>query len=212
MNILQIFKKLRDDIKTWATNNLKALDEKIDKKTFPIDNSLSSTSTNPVQNKMVTNAINNIPRFSGAYNDLTNAPSIEEDGSDTLTIADNVGNIILKVDPNGMSTTKINVQNDILLNGEQVATKNYVTNITINNSEEVKNAIEETVYKEINNLKDSMGQEIASEDKELSITDEQGNIILRINSNGVATTEVNANDLKINSISVNTIMDTKIAD
>ena len=76
MNILQILKQLRDDIKAWVTNNLNALNAKIDEKTIPIDSELSSTSTNPVQNKAIANAINNIPRFSGSYNDLTNKPTI----------------------------------------------------------------------------------------------------------------------------------------
>lgn len=48
MNILDIIKKLRDDLKVWVTNNLNALDRKIDEKTIPIDSELSSTSTNPV--------------------------------------------------------------------------------------------------------------------------------------------------------------------
>jgi hypothetical protein len=53
MNITEAFIKLRDDIKTWTTNNLKALDQKIEDKSIPIDSELSSTSTNPVENKVV---------------------------------------------------------------------------------------------------------------------------------------------------------------
>jgi hypothetical protein len=48
MNILDALKKLRDDLKVWVTNNLNALDRKIDEKTVLIDSELSSTSTNPV--------------------------------------------------------------------------------------------------------------------------------------------------------------------
>lgn len=79
MNILNALKQLRDDIKTWVTNNLNALNAKIDEKTISIDSELNSKSTNPVQNKTLTNALNNIPRFSGSYNDLTDAPNISED-------------------------------------------------------------------------------------------------------------------------------------
>jgi len=53
MNIIESIVKLRDDIKLWVTNNLQFLDEKIESKTFPIDNALSNTSTNPVQNKVI---------------------------------------------------------------------------------------------------------------------------------------------------------------
>jgi ABC-type Zn uptake system ZnuABC Zn-binding protein ZnuA len=48
MNILETLVQLRDDLKTWVTNNLNALNKKIDEKTIPIDSELSTTSTNPV--------------------------------------------------------------------------------------------------------------------------------------------------------------------
>ena len=114
MNLLQTFKQLRDDIKTWATNNFNALNAKIEEKTIPIDSALDSNSTNPVQNKVVADAINNIPKFSGDYNDLTNAPNITEDESGDMVIADEEGNIIFKADGNGIHTTALS------LNGEDV--------------------------------------------------------------------------------------------
>lgn len=120
MNILDALKQLRDDIKTWVTTNLNALNTKIDEKTIPIDNELSTTSTNPVQNKTITNAINNIPRFSGSYNDLTDAPNIAEDDSGNMVIADDSGNIIFKADADGIHTTAVS------LNGEAAATEQYV--------------------------------------------------------------------------------------
>ena len=67
MIILQAMKQLRDDIKDWVTTNLNVLNAKIDEKTIPIDSELSTTSTNPIQNKAVAEAINNIPTFSGDY-------------------------------------------------------------------------------------------------------------------------------------------------
>ena len=120
MNILDALKRLRDDIKTWVTNNLNALNAKIDEKTIPIDSELNSTSTNPVQNKAITNAINNIPRFSGSYNDLTDAPDISEDDSGNMIIADESGNIIFKADADGIHTTAVS------LNGEAAASEKYV--------------------------------------------------------------------------------------
>lgn len=120
MIILDALKQLRDDLKTWVTNNLNALNAKIDEKTIPIDNELSSTSTNPVQNKTITNAINNIPRFSGSYTDLTDAPNIAEDDSGNMIIADESGNIIFKANADGIHTTAVS------LNGETAASQTYV--------------------------------------------------------------------------------------
>lgn len=57
MNILETLVQLRDDIKTWVTNNLQALNTKIDEKTIPVDSELSATSTNPVQNKAIADAL-----------------------------------------------------------------------------------------------------------------------------------------------------------
>lgn len=126
MNILDALKRLRDDIKAWVTINLNALNAKIDEKTIPIDNEFSETSTNPVQNKTITNAINNIPTFSGSYNDLTDAPNISEDESGNMVIADESGNIIFKADADGIHTTAVS------LNGEAAASEKYVDDAIAN--------------------------------------------------------------------------------
>jgi hypothetical protein len=126
MDILNAIKKLRDDLKIWVTNNLNALNAKIDEKTIPIDSELSSTSTNPVQNKAIKKAIDNIPTFSGDYNDLTNAPDIAEDNSGNMVITDESGNIIFKVDTNGIHTTAVS------LDGEAAATEKYVDDAVAN--------------------------------------------------------------------------------
>ena len=146
MDLLQTFKQLRDDIKTWVTANLNALNAKIDEKTIPIDSELSSTSTNPVQNQaiakeidsinnrvgstsvatQIADAIDKVPTFSGDYNDLTNAPNITEDNSENIVIADESGNIIFKIDADGMHTTSLT------LNGEAAATKKYVDDAVAN--------------------------------------------------------------------------------
>lgn len=60
MNILNALKQLRDDIKTWATNNFKALETKIEESTLPIDETLDSTSSNPIQNKAVAEEITSL--------------------------------------------------------------------------------------------------------------------------------------------------------
>jgi hypothetical protein len=102
MNILDTLKQLRDDIKTWVGNNLNDL------------------------NTRLTRSINNIPKFSGDYNDLTNAPNIIEDDSGNMTIADESGNIIFKADAEGIHTTAVS------LNGEAAATEKYVDDAIAN--------------------------------------------------------------------------------
>jgi hypothetical protein len=165
MHILEALKQLRDDIKAWVTTNLNALNAKIDEKTIPIDSELSSTSKNPVQNKVVKKAIDNIPKFSGDYNDLTNAPDISEDGAGNMIIADESGNIIFKADADGIHTTAVS------LNGETAATEKYV-----------------------DDLKEEMSESIVSEADEWKVVDEAGNIIFSVDAEGAHTTELHLGD------------------
>ena len=58
MNLQETFQQLRDDIKIWVTNNINALNAKIDEKTIPIDQELNLSSTNPIQNKAVASEVN----------------------------------------------------------------------------------------------------------------------------------------------------------
>lgn len=134
MNILEALVQLRDDLKTWVTNNINAINSKIDEKTIPIDNELSAESTNPVQNKIIHEKIEEIntligdkpvatqistaiasqEHFSGDYYDLTNAPNILEDEAGNMIVADEAGNIIFKVDTDGIHSTSLS------LNGENI--------------------------------------------------------------------------------------------
>ena len=140
MNILQALKQLRDDLKTWVTINLNALNAKIDEKTIYIDSQLDESSLNPVQNKVITSEIADINKrvgntpvmeqintaianqsyFSGNYIDLIGAPNIIEDESGTVIISDENGNIIFKADADGIHTTALT------LKGESAATETYV--------------------------------------------------------------------------------------
>jgi hypothetical protein len=90
MNILDTLKQLRDDIKTWVGNNLNDL------------------------NTRLTRSINNIPKFSGDYNDLNNAPQITEDESGSMVIADENSNVIFKADADGIHTTSVSISESIV--------------------------------------------------------------------------------------------------
>lgn len=204
MDIIQILRQLRDDLKIWTTNNLNALNAKIDEKTIPIDNELSATSTNPVQNKAITNAINNIPRFSGSYNDLTDAPNIAEDGSGNMIIADEFGNIILKADADGMHTTALS------LNGEVAATERYVdeavANIDIPEVDFTGYATEDFVAGAVDSAKEELSESIVAESEEWKVVDEAGNIIFSVDASGAHATA-----LSLNGESVEDIIDERVA-
>lgn len=130
MTISESLKQLRNDLKLWVTNNLKALNDKIDEKTIPIDNILDENSTNPVQNKAIAEELNKLStkieegssNFSGEYSDIKNAPDIEDDASDNLTVIDNNGNIIARIDNNGMQTTIVRV-NELAINNTVLTTE-----------------------------------------------------------------------------------------
>ena len=211
MNILQTLQQLRDDIKSWVTTNLNALNAKIDEKTIPIDSELDATSTNPVQNKVIaseiadinkrvgntsvstqiSNAVNNIPKFSGDYNDLTNAPNITEDDSGNITVADESGNIIFKADADGIHTTAVSI------NGEVAATEKYVDDavakIDIPETDFTGYATEDYVGTAIESAKEELSESIVSEADEWKVTDEAGNIIFSVDATGAHTTELTLN-------------------
>jgi hypothetical protein len=79
IDILKALVKLRDDLRSWVIINLQALNKKIEKKTS----------------------------FSGNYQDLVDAPDMYEDESGEIAIADEQGNVILRVGSTGLKTTNI---------------------------------------------------------------------------------------------------------
>lgn len=165
MNIIQTLQELRNDIKIWVTNNLNALNNKIDEKTIPIDEKLDSTSSNPVQNKAIVKAINSIPKFSGSYNDLTDAPNIIDTTTGDFVVADDIGNIILKVDDAGVHSTNFHILDDT------VATESYVE----------EKGIE---------IKEDIGYSIESESDEWNVVDKNNNIIFRLDQYGAHTSNL----------------------
>lgn len=247
MNILEILVQLRDDLKTWVTANINVLNDKIDEKTIPIDGELSSTSTNPIQNKVVSQAINamntkidektfpidselsftsenpvqnkvisneisslhtlvgdepvsgqistaiaNQDLFSGDYNDLTNAPNITEDNSDNVIIADNDGNIIFKVDADGAHTTDVEVNGTSL--GEKIPVWDNKSDFS-GDYNDLENAP---------NIKED-------DSGDLAIVDEDGNIIFKVDAEGVHTTALDAKNVTIENNDIIDVIDDKIA-
>lgn len=217
MDMLKALKQLRDDIKLWVTNNLNALNQKIDEKTIPIDNELDVSSTNPIQNKAVANeitslnnrvgktsvsaqiaaAVKNIPKFSGDYNDLTNAPNIAENESGDMTIVDEAGNVIFRADAEGIHTTAVS------LNGEAAATEKYVDDAVANiptpdvsgqiNAHNASSEAHTDIRQAIEDAKEELSESIVSESEDWKVVDEAGNIIFSVDATGAHTTELTLN-------------------
>lgn len=210
MNILQVLQRFRDDLKTWVTNNLEALNKKIDEKTLPVDTKLSSTSKNPVQNKVINAELSNLkdlvgntsvanqintaiakqPHFSGDYNDLVNAPNIAEDDSGELTITDEEGNVIIKVDAEGLHTPALT------LDGKPAASKDYVDNAIATNVDFTGYATEKLVEQAIEDVKNELSESIVSQEDEWKIVDNSGNIIFKVDADGLHTTDLSLGDKK----------------
>jgi hypothetical protein len=93
MNLIETLNKLRQDIQTWVGNNIRALDSRKSN----IDHSHD-------------------------YNDLSNTPNIQDDGSDRYVITDKSGNVIASFDANGLTTTGLHVD------GQNV-TDTYILNV-----------------------------------------------------------------------------------
>lgn len=213
MNILETLVQLRDDLKTWVTNNLNELNNKIDEKTIPIDSELNATSANPVQNKVInaeisslsnlvgdksvatqiSTAIANQDLFSGDYNDLENAPNILDDNSDNMVITDEAGNIIFKVDAEGTHTT------DVKINGTSLGAKISEWDAKSGFSGD---------YNDLTNAPN------ISEDNSdnIIIADNDGNIIFKVDAAGAHTTTLDTQNITINNENIDNIMDKKISD
>jgi maltodextrin utilization protein YvdJ len=158
---------------------------------------LSATSTNPVQNKTIKKAIDNIPTFSGDYNDLTNAPDIAEDESGNMIISDESGNIIFKADADGIHTTAVS------LNGEAAATEKYVDDAITKiptpdvsgqiNAHNTNGESHTDIRQAIEDTKEELSESIVAESNEWKVVDEAGNIIFSVDASGAHTTELTLN-------------------
>lgn len=171
MNILQALKKLRDDLKAWVSNNIDELYIQIQ------------------ENKK---AIKNVPTFSGDYNDLVNAPNISEDDSDNVAITDSDGNVIFKVDAEGAHTTAIE------LNGKDVAAAIDNVEKLVGNkkvSQQIAEALDgyQSFSGDYNDLINA--PIVEDETGDFVIADEGGNVILKVDAEGLHTTALTLNGL-----------------
>ena len=161
MTVLNALKQLRDDIKVWVTNNLNALNAKIDEKTIPIDSELSETSTNPV---------------------------ISEDNPDKMVVIDETGNIIFQADSSGVHATSLSLNGEPAATEAYV--DEAVANIEIPEIELADYYNKEQTDLAIDNVKDELSESIMSESDEWQVVDNLGNIIFSIDSEGLHSTDL----------------------
>lgn len=99
--------------------------------------------------------------FSGDYNDLTNKPNITEDESNTLYIADEAGNIVAKIDAEGLHALGVFIGAEDKNVEELINTKS-----DINHSH----------------------NDLVSDSNEFAIADNKGNMIMKVDQAGVHST------------------------
>lgn len=125
---------------------------------------------------------NNKSDFSGAYADLIDAPNITENDSGNMVIADESGNVIMQVDSDGITTTNVDTKS-IELNGEDLGSR-------IDRLESI-----------------SLPNIVDNESGDLTIADEDGNAIVKINENGLETTTVTAKSVIVGGVDVTAELD-----
>ena len=104
--------------------------------------------------------------------DKEELPNIVEDESGEFTVADEYGNIIMKVDQDGLSTTNVNTKT-LTLDGEDLDSK-------------------------LKSLEDSILSNILDDESgEFTLADEAGNVIMKVDEDGLSTTNVNTKTLNL---------------
>lgn len=116
------------------------------------------------------------------YEDLEGAPSITENDSGNMVIADESGNIIMQVDADGLATTNVSART-ISLGGEDLGIR-----------------LDELEASKVSNI-------VEDESGKVEFTDEAGNVIARINVDGFETTTVTAKSAVINGVDIGTKLD-----
>lgn len=112
------------------------------------------------------------------WEELKDKPNIKDDSSDTFYIADSNGNIIAKIDADGIHTTKVVAQNIDALSGDLSDLQATVRDNAYNLEETIR-----AVDTKVQNINDD-------ESGEYCIVDQSGNIIARIDKDGIHAPEM----------------------
>lgn len=171
--------------------------------TIHITSSERATWNNKVDSTYVQNAIANKANkdelFNGDYNDLINKP-IENTSDGILYIADEQGNVVARIDSEGLHTVGVDIH------GQDVALKNDLNNYyTIDQvNEKINN---DTFSGDYNDLTNKPIEN--TEDGILYIADPEGNIIARIDENGIETHQLTAKKILLNGVDLDTALNSK---
>lgn len=173
MNILEAIKQLRDDLKSWATKNLQALDAKIDSKTIPVDEELNAESANPVQNKAIANKFTEV----NAAIEAAKEENILDDESDKFEIVDPNGYKVLEVNKDGLTTTEVHAK-DVTVDGTSIAEKMTEWDSKSGFSGD---------YNDLTNKPEI----VDDKSEKLEIADPDGHVVARVDEAGISATDFN---------------------
>lgn len=108
----------------------------------------------------------------GDYNDLKNKPSIESDISNAFHITDNNGNVIATIDKSGLSTTDLKIKD---IEGNLKSILELVSN---SNMDSIDEKYDDTFY----------------------ITDNEGNVILKVDEKGLVVSKITVSKITSDSV------------
>lgn len=132
MNLIQTLNKLRQDIQTWVSNNIRAVIQKLR------DHESDSEAHQDIRDSIVRD-----------YNELANAPDIREDHSGAVLYTDEDGNIIARVDDSGLETTRINTKSIALKESVDLTLSGDAEGVGQFNGSDVTISVEEKALKDI---------------------------------------------------------------
>lgn len=125
--------------------------------------------------------------------------------SDVLTIEDSNGNIAVRVDNDGLSVSKLNIKDSLVIPDSILSDSNSFSiedifgNINFKISD---NGLETTSV--------HLNENIYLDDSLIDICDSSGNIIIKISDNGVQTTNVTSNSINTEDIYASSVSTTTI--
>lgn len=152
--------------------------------------------------------------FSGVYSDLVGEPNITEDESGIFQITDDKGNVAVQVDNDGLKAGTVHT-GKILVSGEDIKSSldahkgDVVTHITSDERSKWNNKSDFSGL-----YTDLIGEPNIAEDDSgiFQITDDEGNIAVQVDNEGLKAGTMNANKVLISGEDIKSALDTHKGD
>lgn len=173
MTIIESLVRLRDDMKKWVTANLLFLDRRT--RNIEDDGSGALNITDPKGNLIL-----RVDK-DGVKTTAVEADQIAGRDDTSLTVQDEDGNVIMRVDEGGVETTVVKAQR-LVVNGVDVGEQEPPV----------------TDYNDLENAPDIEDDESA----ELVVTDPDGNVVMRVDKDGIDAVGVKVGGKTVSSESV----------